>query len=138
MGPGAFVVGERMHAGESALKMNRLIPMLPVKSMPASIEFYEKLGFRVERRNDDWGWAMLAFDDCRLMVDQSINVHGGAPRQAVIYLYPDDVVEYHRRLRDSGIAVPDLDVAFYGLTEFRLTDPDGNPLWIGQPQSASA
>ena len=29
--------------------MNRLIPMLPVKSMPASIEFYQKLGFSVER-----------------------------------------------------------------------------------------
>jgi catechol 2,3-dioxygenase-like lactoylglutathione lyase family enzyme len=52
--------------------MNRLVPMLPVKSMPASIEFYQKLGFSVERRNDDWGWAMLRFDECHLMVDQSI------------------------------------------------------------------
>jgi predicted lactoylglutathione lyase len=33
--------------------------MLPVKSMPASVEFYRKLGFSVEQRNDDWGWAML-------------------------------------------------------------------------------
>jgi predicted lactoylglutathione lyase len=57
------------------MKMARLIPMLPVKSMPASVEFYQKLGFTVERRQDDWGWAMLRFDDCRLMVDQSINTH---------------------------------------------------------------
>jgi hypothetical protein len=28
--------------------------------------------------------------------------------------------------------VPELDVTFYGLTEFRITDPDGNRLWIGQ------
>ena len=27
------------------MKMNRLIPMLPVRSMPASVDFYEKLGF---------------------------------------------------------------------------------------------
>jgi predicted lactoylglutathione lyase len=28
------------------MKMNRLIPMLPVTSVAASVEFYEKLGFR--------------------------------------------------------------------------------------------
>jgi catechol 2,3-dioxygenase-like lactoylglutathione lyase family enzyme len=118
------------------MKMSRLIPMLPVKSMPASIEFYRKLGFSVERRNDDWGWAMLRLDECRLMVDQSINHHPNAPRQSVLYLYPDDIVEYHRQARSNGLEVPDLDVSFYGLTEFRLDDPDGNRLWIGQSASA--
>jgi uncharacterized glyoxalase superfamily protein PhnB len=110
----------------------RLIPMLPVKSMPASIEFYQKLGFSVEKRNDDWGWAMLSFDECRLMVDQSINRHPGAPRQSILYLYPPSVVEYHGKLRSNGLTVPDLDVTFYGMTEFRIDDPDGNRWWIGQ------
>ena len=119
------------------MKMTRLIPMLPVRSMPASIEFYQMLGFSVERRNDDWGWAMLRFDDCRLMVDQSINVQRGAPRQAVVYLYPDNIVEYHEQVRRTGLTVPHLDVTFYGLTEFRLDDPDGNRLWIGQDTGSS-
>lgn len=118
------------------MKMNRLIPMLPVRSMPASVAFYQKLGFSVEKRNDDWGWAMLRFDECRLMVDQAINRQPAAPRQSVIYLYPEDIVEYHRQARESGLDVPDLDVTFYGLTEFRLNDPDGNRLWIGQDQPA--
>ncbi len=34
----------------NVMKMARLIPMLPVKSMPASVEFYQKLEFTVERR----------------------------------------------------------------------------------------
>jgi catechol 2,3-dioxygenase-like lactoylglutathione lyase family enzyme len=114
--------------------MTRLIPMLPVRDMPASVEFYEKLGFEVERRNDDWRWAMLRLDECRLMLDQSINVHPDAPRQSVIYLYPDDIVAYHRRVRGNGLEVPDLDRTFYGMTEFRIDDPDGNRLWIGQPR----
>jgi catechol 2,3-dioxygenase-like lactoylglutathione lyase family enzyme len=60
------------------MKMTRLIPMLPVKSMPASVEFYSgMLGFEVEARNDEWHWAMLRFDECRLMVDQSINAKRG-------------------------------------------------------------
>ena len=117
------------------MKMNRLIPMLPVKSMPASIEFYQKLGFSVEERNDEWRWAMLCFGECRLMVDQSIDVHPEAPRYSVLYLYPEDISEYHKQVRRNGLAVPDLDVTFYGMTEFRIDDPDGNRLWIGQDTS---
>ena len=119
------------------MKMNRLIPMLPVKSISASIEFYNKLGFSVEKRNDDWRWAMLWFDECRLMVDQSINVHPELPRMSVIYLYPENIVEYHIQVRANGIDIPDLETTFYGLTEFRLDDPDGNRLWIGQNTSTS-
>ena len=114
------------------MRMKRLIPMLPVKSMPLSVEFYQKLGFSVEQRHDNWGWAMLCFDECRLMVDQSINLHRGAPRQSVVYLYPESVVEYHEQARRNGLSIPDLDTTFYGMTEFRLDDPDGNRLWIGQ------
>jgi catechol 2,3-dioxygenase-like lactoylglutathione lyase family enzyme len=115
------------------MKMTRLIPMLPVRSMPASVSFYcGMLGFEVEKRNDEWGWAMLRFDDCRLMVDQSINPHPTRPRDSILSLYPDDLVEYHRQVRNNGLAVPELSVTFYGLTEFRIDDPDGNRLWIGQ------
>jgi catechol 2,3-dioxygenase-like lactoylglutathione lyase family enzyme len=114
------------------MKMDRLIPMLPVESMPRSVSFYEKLGFQVEHRNDGWGWAMLRFGECRLMVDQSINPHAGIPRLGVLYLYPDDIVEYHANLQGNGLAIPDLDETFYGMVEFRLDDPDGNRLWIGQ------
>ncbi len=121
------------------MKMTRLIPMLPVTSMPASVEFYcGKLGFEVENRNDDWGWAMLRFDECRLMVDQSINPHPGVSRTGVLYLYPDDVAAYHQQVRKKGLAVPELSVTFYGLTEFRIDDPDGNRLWIGQSVSKKA
>lgn len=113
--------------------MARLIPMLPVRSMPDSIAFYHKLGFDLERRHDGWGWAMLRMDECRLMLDQSINSHPAAPRQSVLYLYPEDIVEYHRQVRANGLNVPELEVTFYGMKEFRMHDPDGNPLWIGEP-----
>jgi catechol 2,3-dioxygenase-like lactoylglutathione lyase family enzyme len=110
--------------------------MLPVKDMPASVEFYRKLAFVVEQRNDDWGWAMIRCDECRLMLDQSINLHPEIPRLGVLYLYPANIVEYHREVRQNGLTVPDLEVTFYGLTEFRIEDPDGNRLWIGQDKPA--
>jgi catechol 2,3-dioxygenase-like lactoylglutathione lyase family enzyme len=117
------------------MKMNRLVPMLPVRSMAASVEFYGKLGFAVDQRRDEWGWAMLAAGECRLMVDESISADPHAPRQTVLYLYPDDVVAYHRAVREQGLDVPELEETFYGMQEFRFEDPDGNPLWIGQAAS---
>jgi len=119
------------------MQMTRLIPMLPVRSIAASIAFYEKLGFTVEQRNDGWGWAMLRFDECRLMIDQSINVHPGIPRASVLYLYPDDIAGYHAEVRKNGLTIPDLEQSFYGMTEFRIDDPDGNRLWIGQRNADS-
>jgi len=119
------------------MQMTRLIPMLPARSIAASIAFYEKLGFTVEQRNDGWGWAMLRFDECRLMIDQSINVHPGIPRASVLYLYPDDIAGYHAQVRRNGLTIPDLEQSFYGMTEFRIDDPDGNRLWIGQRNADS-
>lgn len=119
------------------MHMQRLIPMLPIRDLSESVDFYcTQLGFEVENRNDQWGWAMLRFDECRLMIDQSINAHPAHPRDSVLYLYPDDIVAYHAQVRRNGLRVPDLSETFYGLTEFRITDPDGNRLWIGQRTEA--
>jgi uncharacterized glyoxalase superfamily protein PhnB len=116
-----------------------LIPMLPVKQLSESIAFYEKLGFTVESGNDHWGWARLRNGDCQIMLDRSINQQPEAPRQSVIYLYPDNIDDYHRQSLAAGLDIPELETTFYGMREFRIDDPDGNRLWIGQPvQAASA
>ncbi|MDB6069540.1 MAG: Glyoxalase-like domain protein [Verrucomicrobiales bacterium] len=115
------------------MKMDKITPMLPVAQLARAVDFYTNvLGFEVEHRNDGWRWAMLKFGDCRLMLDESINSHSGAPRDQVLYFYLDDIAAYHAQVRQSGGDIPDLSVTFYGLTEFRLEDPDGNQLWIGQ------
>jgi predicted lactoylglutathione lyase len=41
------------------MKMNQLIPMLPVSNISVSVEFYQKLGFTVEQRRDDWSNATV-------------------------------------------------------------------------------
>lgn len=114
------------------MKLCRLVPMQPVAKLATSVDFYEKLGFVVETRNDEWGWAMLRCGDCELMLDQSINLHAGIPRIAVLYLYPEDLADFHSSARGNGLRIPDLESTFYGMTEFRIEDPDGNRLWIGQ------
>lgn len=119
------------------MSLSRLVPMQPVAHLAVSVQFYEKLGFVVEIRNDEWGWAMLRCGECQLMLDQSINLHAGIPRSAVLYLYPVDLADFHRRARGKGLAVTELEATFYGMTEFRIEDPDGNRLWIGQANQGS-
>lgn len=114
------------------MSLNRLVPMQPVRSLSASVAFYEKLGFRVENRNDEWGWSMLSCGNCQIMLDQSINLHPDIPRISVLYLYPDDLVDFRRRAQENGLCLPEISDTFYGMTEFRIEDPDGNRLWIGQ------
>ena len=63
---------------------------------------------------------MLRMDDCRLMLDQSIDQIPNAPRQSVVYLYPDDIADYHATVKANGLSIPELDVTFYGMTEFRI------------------
>ena len=108
-----------------------MIPMLPVRHLPLSVRFYEQLGFEVEQRRDDWGWAMLAQGECRLMLDQSIR-QADAPASGVLYLYPDDVAAFRAAAVARGLALPEVEPTFYGHLELRVADPDGNRLWIGQ------
>ncbi|MBC3883809.1 VOC family protein [Undibacterium griseum] len=114
------------------MSLNRLVPMQPVKSLSVSVAFYEKLGFRVESRNDEWGWSMLSCGNCQIMLDQSINLHPDIPRISVLYLYPDDLVDFRRCAQENGLCLPEIGDTFYGMAEFRIEDPDGNRLWIGQ------
>ena len=66
------------------------------------------------------------------MLNQSIGVTPDTPRNAVLYLYPRDIETFHAQARANGLDIPDLRTPFYGMREFRIDNPDGNRLWIGQ------
>lgn len=119
------------------MSMTGITAMLPVRDLGAAVAFYGLLGFDVERAVDEWGWAMLRSGDCRLMLDRSIHPHGTAAKTGVLYLYRDDVAAFHATLRARGIDAPAPSPTFYGMLEFRLDDPDGNRLWIGEPLEAA-
>lgn len=110
----------------------RMVPIQPVSNLSASIAFYEKNGFVVEERNIHWGWARLVSGACTIMLDTSIHEKSAFPGAAVLYLYPENIAEFHGRARGRGLEVAEPAPNFYGMTEFRIEDPDGNRLWIGQ------
>lgn len=112
------------------MRLTKIVVMLPISDIKRSMEFYQSvLGFEVQSHHDEWGWAFLVRDGCGLMLDRSIN--SGKGRDAIAYLYTDDVDEYYRQVKKTGHEVEPPAVTFYKMREFRLTDPDGNELWIG-------
>src|SRR3546814_11266131 len=87
---------------ESGVSISSLVPMQPVRSMPARVEFYEKLGFVLAVRRDDWGWARLRCGDCRVMLDQELTLPAGFPRIAELHPSVVVVVVFHRHTPPKG------------------------------------
>jgi catechol 2,3-dioxygenase-like lactoylglutathione lyase family enzyme len=111
-------------------RLGCLVTMLPVTDVNASIRFYQDvLGFTLVNYRKEWRWAYLSYDGCSLMLDQSICHH--RPSDAVLYLYPENLRAFHQMVRSSGQDIPEITTTFYGMSEFRLKDPDGNAIWIG-------
>jgi uncharacterized glyoxalase superfamily protein PhnB len=51
----------------------------------------------------------------------------------VFYFNTSDAAGLHAEFAGRGVAVSALRVAFYGMKEFEVRDPDGVWLWFGQP-----
>jgi len=110
--------------------------MAHVKSVPRSIEFYQKLGFTVRNTfvpegRSEYSWAWLQAGGAHLMVtraDEPVE----ASRQAVLfYLYCSDVPAFRAALEKEGVTVGEIQYPFYAPRgEFRVTDPDGFVLMV--------
>ena len=118
--------------------MNAVAPILPSRDLPATLGFYERLGFEgqghwpgeylIVRR----GQIGLHFFHCSDL-DPGTSIAG-------CYLYVDDADALHAEYLQLGLpgeGIPRLHGApedtDYGLREFGLVDPDGNLLRIGSP-----
>ena len=125
------------------MSLKNIIPMLATGDMEETVAFYrDVLGFEVRDKFESGGriwWCELVRDDQALMFTQhEVDVDAPGARvgfgQTSINLYLDGgVEEFHARLKEQGVAVSELHVAFYGVKQFDLRDPAGYTLVIGQP-----
>jgi len=112
-------------------KLNSLVPLFHVKSVPRSIEFYKKLGFEVGATHVPEGesepvWAWLRSGGAHLMVNVA-NEPVDPEQQAVIYyIYCADVKTFREEFIKNGVECSEITYPFYcPKGEFRVTDPDG-------------
>lgn len=127
--------------------------LLAVFDMPRSIAFYrDVLGFAVTNTSkpftgakDDYGWALLRLDGVELMLNSMYenNLRPGEPEQARVAAHGDTIIYFGCRdvdgayaaLRSHGLAASEPKIAYYGMKQTYVTDPDGYRLCFQWPAS---
>jgi glyoxylase I family protein len=126
-----------------AIEIRGVAPLVQVFSMPRSIRFYrDVLGFEVTGKSasmsgdpDDVNWCMLELGGACVMLNTAFDPEDvpDAPEAARWSGHQDtglffgcpDVEGAYRHLVEKGIAVDPPKVAWYGMKQLSLNDPDG-------------
>jgi catechol 2,3-dioxygenase-like lactoylglutathione lyase family enzyme len=107
-----------------------------VDDVGRSIEFYRRLGLEVESTHtveDRLVWVLVTRDDARLMLASADGPVDAANQAVLFYCWTPDVRALHDELAAAGVAVGPLTHPFYmPAGEFRVEDPDGYVLLVGQ------
>ncbi|HRO61021.1 MAG TPA: gluconokinase, GntK/IdnK-type [Burkholderiaceae bacterium] len=117
----------------AAIKFEAVSPVLSVGDLPQAIQFYrEALGFELAWA---WGSPPEVAAICRDQVEITLTRRADAkPASAShIYLRVSGIDGYYAEVQRLGVpirvAIGDRD---YGMRDFRIADPSGNELSIGQ------
>lgn len=125
------------------IEIRGLAPLLQVFDMPTSIKFYrDVLGFEVVTtstpRGEHFDWALLRLNGSELMLNTAYEqderppapdpARTAAHEDASIYFGCPDVDAAYAHIRARGVSVKEPKVAFYGMKQLYLRDPDGYTL----------
>ncbi|HSP33020.1 MAG TPA: VOC family protein [Thermoanaerobaculia bacterium] len=117
-------------------EFHSLIPLIHVRNVPASVAFYEKLGFRLayshkEEKETEISWALMQSGGAQIMLARATE----AERGIVTALYANDVDAKHKEIVANGVNPGPLEHPFFRPRGyFRLEDPDGYVLNITYPE----
>jgi uncharacterized glyoxalase superfamily protein PhnB len=134
-----------------SIRIESAVPLLAVFDVPRSIAFYrDALGFEVANTSkpftddkDDYGWAMLRLNGVELMLNNMYedNIRPSEPDQARVAAHADTIIYFacpevdsaYATLSARGIAASAPKVAYYGMKQTYVTDPDGYKLCFQWP-----
>ena len=137
-----------------ALNLKGMCPLLQVYDMPTSMKFYcETLGFEVvtvddpkKAPNHDWVWLKRG-EDIHLMLNTAYESPERPPQpdtrrvaahdDTCLYFGAPNVDEVYHDLLAKGLKVNAPKVAWYGMKQLYLHDPDGYGIcfqWKADPQ----
>lgn len=129
------------------ISVNGMAPLIAVFDMSRAIVFYrDVLGFTVLRQSepgDDFDWGLLALDGVEIMLNTAFD-RGDRPsapdpdriaahEDTTLYFGCPDVDAAFEHLRAKGIDVKRPTVAWYGMKQLYLKDPDGYTICFQWP-----
>jgi catechol 2,3-dioxygenase-like lactoylglutathione lyase family enzyme len=116
--------------------LKSLVPLVQVRDLRRSVEFYRTLGFAEGDTHTPEGgrapvWAWLTSGGAQLMLAQATAPVDAEKQGVLFYLYLPDVPGFRNRLIEAGVDAGPIQHPFYAPRgEFRVTDPDGYVLMV--------
>jgi uncharacterized glyoxalase superfamily protein PhnB len=121
-----------------------LVPLLYVDEIERSLAFYrDKLGFALVGSWQPEGklaWCRLQRGGAAVMLQQACDEDGpaaGRGRGVAFYFVCDSADALHAEFAARGLALAPPQVAFYGMNQLFVTDPDGYALCFQNETAAS-
>ena len=104
--------------------------IFPVTEMDPATAFYRSLGFEVESYDGGYAWVRHRGDEVLHLalvaeLDRDTNRAAG-------YFHVQDTDAWHAAWSEAGAEVGPVEDLPWQMREFRLTDPSGNLLRVGQ------
>ena len=134
-----------------SIKVDGMTPLLSVFDMPTALRFYRDiLGFNLTQdsgEGDKSGWVMIQKDKVILMLNTAYDdderpaapepTHHSVHKDTYLYFQCPDPDAAYEFLKSRGISLDPPTVAYYGMRQLYLQDPDGYTLCFQCPQPES-
>jgi uncharacterized glyoxalase superfamily protein PhnB len=129
-----------MSVTQPSATVRELVPLLFVDDMERSMAFYrDRLGFKVAGVWEPDGkpsWCRLQRDGSAVMLQLACEEDGPAEsrgRGIGFFFICDDAAAVHAEFSRRGLQLNPPEVAFYGMKQVFLKDPDGYELCFESP-----
>lgn len=111
---------------------DRVVPMIHVPDVRATVDWYQAIGFTVGETYDNGrgglSFAILSFGRSEVMFNQDGQPSTRSRREVDLYVYTENVDDLYRRLEDRVEVVEGPHDTFYGMRELIIRDL--NRFWI--------
>ncbi len=115
----------------------KVVPMIHVPDVRATVDWYESIGFTVNDTYGDEGdglsFAILSFGSSEVMFSSGGRPSTNERREVDLYVYSDNVDDLYGRLKDRVEVVEGPHDTFYGMREFIIRDLNRFWMTFGQP-----
>ena len=119
--------------------VEKVVPMIHVPDVRATVDWYESIGFTVTDTYDDGGeglsFAILTFGISEVMFSSGGQPSNQRRREVDLYVFVESVDDLYRTLKGRVEIVEGLHDTFYGMREFIIRDL--NRFWLTLAQFIS-
>jgi uncharacterized glyoxalase superfamily protein PhnB len=121
-----------MPVTERGVAISEVVPLLFVEDINRSVDFYcGQLGFVLVNKwepDGKLGWCRIERGNSAIMLQQACEEDGpaaGRGRGVEFFFQCDDAAALYSEFQSAGLTIARPKVAFYGMNQLFVKDPDG-------------